>query len=308
MTDLNNFPKKVDELIFYLDDIEGNRLYKEIIAEEKKLIQGDTEKQGALIALGFLIIPFLSTREVGSLLKEDLYIGLSIDDIDLTERINKKLLFLDITDRDNCKRVLKTAILNNQEQITEEATTKSGRKLKTVNNWLKDYVKHIDQHKGSTLEEAQYFFQKSYFKKLDDDEMEMVKKLFDLYKFLNTSSLTPEGFEDDILIKEEDGRIVTTNKGQVVVLYDPNKEKATEPAKPKIPATIGTPKTATEKRIDAVRKKEEDYKEGSLEREALEEEEKMQKRGQELEYMVNDYPAGSLERKAIEEEIERLKG
>jgi len=305
MTNLNNFSKQIDELIFYLDDIKGNKIFKQIKKESMRLIQQDSENQGAFLALQFLIIPFLSTREISNLLRENLYIGLNIDDIDLAERITKKLLSLDISDRDNCKKELKNALVNNKEQITDEVAVEGEKKLKFVSDWIKDYVSNTNKRSGQTLGSAQYFYQKSYFNRLEDDDKAMLKKLFKLYEFLNTSSKTPAGFEDDVLIKIEDGKLITTKKGQIVILYDPNKK--IDAAKPKARAITGPPKTQSEKKIDELKQVEKQYVEGGLEEKAIEEEISNEKRIEELQYMADKYPEGSLERKAVRDEIEKLK-
>ena len=306
MINLNNFSKQVDELIFYLDDIEGNKLFRQIKREGMKLIQQDQEKQGAFLVLQFLIIPFLSTREVSNLLRENLYVGLSIDDMDLTERITKKLLKLDISDRDNCKKELKNALANNKEQITDEAVAEGGKKLKFISDWIKDYVSNTNKNSGQTLGNAQYFYQKNYFNKLDDDDKAMLKKLFKLYEFLNISSKTPAGFEDDILIKTEDGKLITTSKGQIITLYDYNKGEGTGITRPKARTITGPPQTKSEKKIDELKQEEKQYVEGGLEEKALEEEIGKEKEIENLQYMADKYPEGSLERKAVRDEIRKL--
>lgn len=224
MTDLNIFTKRVKELIFYLDDIGGKKLYQTISAAVLKNISSDIGLQQSFISLRFLMIPFLSTREIAELLKNNLITGLKLEELDIVERISKKLIFLDINDRDNCKKALKEAVVQNKEIITKRTANKDNKELSIIMDWIKDYVGQVGVGK-QTLGKAQYLYQKPYFIKLEDIEKELLKKLFALYDFLNASSLTPEGFEDDLLLKTVDGKLITTNRGQVVVLYDPQKEK-----------------------------------------------------------------------------------
>lgn len=275
MQNLDNFTKQVDELIFYLDGINGNRLFKLIKKEELTVIEQDEEKMGAYLALQFLIIPFLPTKKIASLLKEKLSAGLNIDDIDLTERIAKKLLDLDLSDRDNCKKELKTALINSSEELIGQVTIEPNKKIRTVADWIKDYVSQVGKGNKTALNEAQYFYQKSYFVKLKESNKNLLKKLFSLYKFLDTSSLTPEGFEDDLLLEDEQGRLITTNKGKVVVLYDPKKNIK----KPII--------KAPQSKINNIFNE----KEAQV---------------NELKQLAAGYPPGSLERKAVEEEMGKL--
>lgn len=303
MTDINTLPKKVDELIFYLDDISGKKLFREIKQNDFQSVNRDQEKKAAFMALQFLIIPFLSISEVGELFKNNLFIGLSIDDMDLSERVKKNLVMFDVEDRDKKKEELKKYLLNNREQITDDVNT--GKvSLSTVSDWIKDYTTVAGEGKITSLNEANYY-QKTYFKNLEADDKKMLKKLFALYRYLATSSLEPEGFEDDLLLRTEDGKMVTTEKGKVVVLHDPKKVSFSQkniPVKPLTP-----PKTLDEKEIDELKREEEKYAKGSLEREAIEEAIKQKKEIERMEYLVNKYPEGSLERRALEEEIKNLR-
>jgi len=274
MIDLNNFIKQAEELIFYLDEDNARKILKKISIDDMRLINNDSMLKKAFIALRFLIIPFLHTNEIVELLKDNIAIGLNLEELDITERIRKKLIFLHITDRDSCKKILKDAIVKNQETIIKLVEIDSSKKLKTVVDWLKDYIVHTSLKGGGSLARANYF-QSPYFSKLADKEKEVLKRLFALYNFLNISSFSPEGFEDDLLLKTKDGRLVTTNKGKVVVLYDPKKSAK----KPLITSEVRASKNQKieiERTLDELRK------------------------------ILADYPAGSLERKAIEEEIEKL--
>lgn len=263
--------KQADELIFYLDDVAGNRLFKKLRREDKELINSGEEAQSYFVALQFLVIPHLSTHETEILLREHLNIGLNIEDIDIAERIKHKLILLDLADRDNCKRALKSALVMSPERIITEVMANENKIIRTVGDWIKDYVSNLQKQRGgSALERAQYFYQQPYVAKLPESEKNILKKLFALYQFLNISSLTPEGFEDDLLMRTEDGRLVTTNKGRIITLYDFNKEQ-------KI-ANYQTPKAQSRGKSDS----------------------------QTLQELAAQYPAGSLERRAVEEEIKKI--
>ena len=125
MLDLTNFKNIVSDLVYYLDDINGNRLYRKLKNDDIKEVEQDQEKMGAFLALEFLVIPFLSTKEITSLLKYNLSAGLMIDDIDITERIAKGLIDLNLGDRDNCKKELKNALVSSQEKLTDKQYAKA---------------------------------------------------------------------------------------------------------------------------------------------------------------------------------------
>ena len=154
------------------------------------------------------------------------------------------------------------------------------------------------------LFKAEYFYQKSYFTKLPEDEKLVLRKLFALYNFLNTSSMTPEGFEDDLLLMNEQGQLITTNKGKVVVLYD-TKSKGTAKGRPKA-RTVGLPKTEEEKEIDELKMEEKKYPAGGLEQRAIEEEVEKKKKIEDIKAMAGKFKPNSLEYKAMMEEIEKI--
>ncbi|RLC37739.1 hypothetical protein DRH27_03635 [Candidatus Falkowbacteria bacterium] len=305
MEEINNFTKKVEELVYYLDDVSGNKLYRIAKKEYNKLIQENPANEEAFIALQFLIIPFLSTNEIADLIKNSLFLGLSVNDIDIVERINKKLLFMDFEDRDGVKNNIKNALVENQEQITDTIKTENGKEIKTMADWLGDYLSSTGKEIGSSIGEAKYF-NNSYFKKIKPDEKILLKKLFNFYLFLNISSSTPEGFEDDILLRTEDDKLITTNKGNVVVLYDYRTGQGAVKLKPKARKVSGPPKTEEELNIDELKAEEERYAAGGIERLALEEEVGKKKKIEDLKIEANKYRDGSLEKKALLEEIKKL--
>ena len=303
----DNIKEKIKELIYYLDDIKGDRLFVNLKKKGLKNILKTKEDNIAFVVLEFLIIPFLSLKEISSLLSESLYIGLHINDLEITERIRKKLLFMDLADRDKFKENLKRSLLNNKEKLINGIKNEDNKNLFSVRDWLLDYISQLEGNSQKSLVRAQYF-NKKYIKSLKEDEYKLIKDLINLYDFLNTSSFSPEGFEDDLLMTQEDGKMVTTHKGEVVVLFDPNDNKnSVHKRQEKIGKNIGIPKTVAEKEIDALSHEEEKYKEGSLERLALDEEIDKKRKIDDLQIEINKYKENSLERRALEDELNKLK-
>jgi hypothetical protein len=111
-----------------------------------------------------------------------------------------------------------------------------------------------------------HFVSNKDFLSLNEEEKLWIKELINLYEYLKRSSLKMEGNEDDILVKDVDGKTYILKDGRFFDV-ELGKEKA---------RTVGIPKSGEEKSLD------------------------------ELRVMLNRYPVGSLERKAIEEEIARM--
>jgi len=305
MIDNGNFGQQVKELIFYLDDVEGNKLYKQIKKTGQGKFENNPEIRESFLTLQFLIIPYLEIEHIASLFKNDLYIGLGIEDLDLSERINKKLMLINLEERDGYKRQLRQALLDSKEKITAIVEISKDKKLSTASSWLNDYISSINPaEKG--LGRAKYFFEKTYYRNLSSEEKERLNNIFSLYEFLSRSSLSPLGFEDDMLLKTEDGKLITTNKGEVIVLHDYKTGESFRPEESKVRRVSGPPRTQEEKNIDKLIKHKQEIKEQPFASKVIDEEINNRKRIEELKIMANKYKDNSLQKRAIEEEIRKL--
>lgn len=299
-----NLSEKINELIFYLDDVEGNKLFREI--KRNKLEVSDLENKKAFVSLQFLIIPFLETEQIINLFKNYLSIGSSIEDLDLSERMNKKMInVVSLDERDEIKRQVKQSILNNSEQITDNVLVGANKNLNTISSWIIDYISNVgSQEKG--LGRAKYFYEKQYYKSLSEDKKIALKKIFSLYDYLNRSSYTPLGFEDDLLMMTEDGKLITTNKGEVVVLYDTKSGESFFPQEQKVRRVSNPPMTTEEKKVEKLINVKQQLGENKLAGMVVDEEIDNTKKIDDLKIMLNRYKDSSLQKRAIEEEIRKL--
>jgi len=282
MINLLELKSRIDDLIEHLDDSEGYKLYSIIKnSEDLKLIQQDVDFNKYYLLLQFLIIPYLEINEIAELLKKDISIALNDNNFDLFAVVKRRLIYVDISERDECKKELKSALIDNGVIITQTVVSSSGGKLNTVNDWIKDFISSVNQKGSNSLAQAQYY-QRPYYLKLSEIEKNKLRRLFQLYRYLSLSSLTPDGFEDDMLFQTKDGQLVTSNKSKIVVLYDPRgKDMMSSRTHRNYPEVV-------------IKKK-------SRENETT-------KKLVELEEIAAQFPAGSLERKAIEEEMKKLGG
>ncbi len=303
MNNLDSFTKEVKDLIFYLDDVQGNRLYRSVEKEIGANFDSDPEIRGAFISLQFLIIPYLEPDQISYLLKNDLYIGLGVEDMDIAERIEKRLVTEELEDRDGFKKQFRQALIENKEEITNVINLDKNRKLSTIASWLNDYIANINPIERG-LSKAKYFFEKPYYKNLAADKKNRLNKIFTLYEYLIRSSYTPLGFEDDVLLKTEDGKFITTNKGEIVVLYDEKTGKIFRPEESKIHRVSGPPQTQTEKNIANLQAQKQAMQ--GIAGKVIDEEIDNTKKIEDLQIMANKYKDNSLQKRAIEEEIRKL--
>jgi len=202
--------------------------------------------------------------------------------------LNIRLVGL-MLDEKNFKVELEKAIYKNREKLTHKTFTLEDKPhAPSIGNWLSDFIKWHGTEPFDSVVLSQYLTTSENVRRLDEKEKESVKKLLQLYrniKFFPASMPTDDG---------EGWEIIPT--GEEI-------EKLSK-ARP----VSGPPKTEEEREEDELKAEEEQYGEGTLEREAIEEELDKKKKVRELEIVAEHYKQGSLERRALEEEIEKLGG
>ncbi|MBU1039040.1 hypothetical protein KKC17_02285 [Patescibacteria group bacterium] len=158
-------------------------------------------------------LPFLNNDEVLEFFRQGLSVVLGSNEIDLLAKLEAKLLRILIhEDRDILKKNLKEVLVNSRA-IFVESHGASGS-LRTVGDWLKDYISVVGVEISDSLKREQYMSQRESLKKLDPAVKEEVRKLLVLFDYLGHSSLTPEGLEEKGSFIENDKKIIL-DKGQV---------------------------------------------------------------------------------------------
>jgi hypothetical protein len=220
-----DFITQASELINHLDAGSAYKFFNRLKPEEASELVADVNAKEYFYQLQFLISNFLSEKEVNQLFSKHLVVALKSDDFDLVALTQKLFVGRPIFTRDARKEELSKILAGNKEVLFDDgATLISEKKFTTVGDWLLSYTSEVG-FPGSIFKESQYF--SKYLNNLPDDKKIVLKKLFNLFKYLSNSSTDPKGFEDDLLLRDEAGRLVTTHKGRVIVLFDPNdKSKA----------------------------------------------------------------------------------
>jgi len=265
------------------------------LAKQKEEIKNNPELidyyNKIIVKAKFIALPLLDDKEVVELVRKYFTWQFRIPYYDFLEKFNFKLLNIFIyEDRDKIKENLRNVLLNNEQVITSKASKRK------ISEWLRDYNSKIGTGQADNLIKTQYFTDLKKIKELDESDRNRLRVLFDFYEKLKLSSMSPQGFEEEIPIVI-DGNYYIFKQGEL----EPVSEKAQ-----KARTVIGPPKTESEKKVEEIKEKEEEYSAGSIERKALEEEVSREKEIEDLQYMANKFIEGSLERRAIEEEIEKM--
>jgi hypothetical protein len=189
-----------------LESIEG--VLSEIKKREGDIPESLKKYLELITSLKIVAFPLLSSKEVLSLLKEKLLVALD-SDFPLIEKIRKFLIFNFFypEERDEFRRRIREVLLKNEEKISS-SPFKKGKEVVpyTVGNLLRDYNSVFGTERVDKIKQAEYFVKNTAG--LNEKEKEMVRKILELYEYLKISSLTPEGYEGSIPIKEGDKLMV----------------------------------------------------------------------------------------------------
>ena len=310
---IDNLNNKIlfDELINEIDEIEFHNdvdsafkvlhnLEKAVKDDKKKAkLNFRNEYELIILKLKFILFVSLSDYEILELFGKYFSIGIKMAYLDVLEKLKLKISFMPILDRDSYKKHIANIILDNNEEITDESIIIDNKKARpTISNWLKDYNKYLGTGLKSNLEQGNYFINNKNFSQLEELEKLEIKELFNIYEYLKKSSNNLDGNEDNAVVRDIDGKIYILQNNKFI---DVEKETTGQTRR-----ITGPPKTEEEKKIDELRRDEEQFSEGGLERLAIEEEIDNKKKLESLKIEANKYTAGSLERMAVEEEIQRF--
>jgi hypothetical protein len=324
-----DFIEQASEFIMQLDASSAYKFFARLTHEDTKEIAKNTDTKAYFYQLQFLISNFLSDKEVDQLFSKYLVIALKNDELDLVALTKRLFIGRPIFIRDTRKEELSKILVSSKEILFYDgATLISEKKFTTVGDWLLSYMTEVG-FPGSIFKESQYF--SKYLNNLPEDKKIILKKLFSLFKYLSNSSIEPNGFEDDLLFRDKMGRLVTTHKGRVIVLFDPNNKSKAGSSSSYSPNngsvdekvllelkkfsslnssietnddTKGIQDILTDEDITTL----ENTEDHSLETEAINQEKAENTLSMNsLNSVLANYSPSSLEYKAIKEEIERIK-
>lgn len=203
----------------------------------------------------------------------------------IIEIVNKKLFMLLYNDL-NFKNTLERSLLNNNEELVQEAILlKDKQIISTISHLLKDFIRQNGSDLFDTVEALSYITVLDNIRKLSDQEKRLALKVLNVYRNIK---FFPDSMPDD--------------NGETWEIIPIDRIGNTEKAR----TVSGPPKTIEEKQIDQLVKIKTDERTNPLARRALDEEIEAKKKIENLKIMANRYKEGSLERRAIEDEIRKL--
>ncbi len=207
----NNFSiievsKKVNDFIKFNYAKEAYQYYKVLklyIKNNNKNINPDSinKYKKLLVKLKFLSLNFFDDwNEINDLLKNHFEIIYDIDYYDIWEKLKINLAVIyDLDERDKIKKQLKNTLLNCDRNILQRKKYDKFINFPlSVQDWLKDYNVNLGIKEVDNLKRTQYLINGENIKKLNKEDKEKIKIIFDLYEKLKISSNSRKGLEEEV--------------------------------------------------------------------------------------------------------------
>lgn len=285
MADKNNYSiEEIEKKIKFFNefgDAKGAYFYRKdlenfIEKENFKEINPPLYRQYAheSIKLKFLSLNFIDDwDEMMEFIKNNFNVIYEIENYNLWEKIKVNLSAISNGDVLNeIKEKFKKSLLECPQIIINKKRYVNYQNIPfSVADWLKDYNKNLGISKIDSLKRSQYLTNSENIKKLNDNDKNKLKILFDFYEKIKISSNAPEGYLKTSPIYVNN-KFVNFSEGEVTEIT---------------PDILNIVKSI------------------KISEENINKEENSDKLS-ELRAMAGQYPAGSLERKAVEEEMRKL--
>ncbi len=194
------------------------------------------------------------------LLENYLWETFQYDNEEVIEDLNVDLIVL-MSDDPEFKRSLEKTLYNNQQKITSKKMQLQDKNVEpTVENWLKHFIRKQGTEKFDNVMLSKFLAESKNVKKLNNEEKQLVRKLFNLYgnlKFFPDSIRKNDPDNVEIFPLKQNWKQQKTNDQNRI------KEKESDPS-------IGKSQQTGVNKIEELQKYKEKCPEGSLERKAIE--------------------------------------
>ena len=172
----------------------------------------------AILKLKFICLPALEDKEVVNLIKNNFCFQFRLADYDFFRKMDAKILnIIVVDDRTKFKEDLRRILLENIEKITP-----NGSELKSVQDWLKNYVSKVGLEEIDKLPRAQYLMALKNDKTVSPQDYTNLSLLFKFYDYLSIPADSPEGFSEEAPVTI-DGKLYIFRKGVLEPVLE-NKE------------------------------------------------------------------------------------
>jgi len=184
MKDINSLVKSAKNAIFYVEDAEAKKLLKQIESfinspesqQTNPQLVNDLKK--LIIYLKIVAFPNLSNQKAAEVLKNSYLESFEID-VSMENRLIGKLFMEPIIPRDDLRKQLKEALLQNQQKLGPL----------TISQWIMEFEKDckVQERKPSSV--VNFAINNTNAQKLDQVSQNKLKRILRTYDYLLVSTL-----------------------------------------------------------------------------------------------------------------------
>jgi|GEM_PF-3704568 len=156
----------------------------------------------------WLALPYLSERDGLSLFESRLATVMAMPTVDIWDKVRQWLLNFAMESRDDIRAKINDSLLKSAAPATKSPikvgeTSQPG----TVAYWVNYYRNTVGEGVPDPLKQTQFFFTDKTFNAIPPEERENLKRLLTLVDKIWYSSFDSPGFEEDIVVKDENGTV-----------------------------------------------------------------------------------------------------
>lgn len=168
----------------------------------------------SLIKLKFLALNYFDGEDdYYDLLKN--YFGFSQDipGFDLWSKLEVQLISMNVHARDGFKGKMRQALEQSDSLLFSRQQYDDPEMPVKVSDWIKDIVSNLGLDQFDKLKKVEYLSNSRFVRQLQQEDKEKVRNLLDIYENLKISSMTPQGYENSVVMNI-DGKVVVFNRGE----------------------------------------------------------------------------------------------
>ena len=171
-----------------------------------------------IIKAKFIGLYKLNEKDALDLLSEHFNTMFDIEGYDILKKIDQYLVinYYMLPDRDKFKDKFRQILLDSKVKITDKNIIINGQDIiPSISNWLKDFRGEFTENGFlDKMKLNQYLLESDNIANLTNVEKYKVKTLLNLYSKLKIKSSSPEGIEETIPIKKDNGEFGFIKNGQ----------------------------------------------------------------------------------------------
>lgn len=226
---IEEIKKEIDEFIKRFNSRDAFILSQKI---KEKIIEDPSLKEiykEIIPQLEFIAMGYLRKEEIIKLTKENFGVLLNFpfDSLRPYDLIRHKFSQLPFIERELLRVEISKALKENENVITKNPIILEGRGevSPTIKNWLLDYDLRLKGKPDRAMARTEYLTNSVNIVRLSPQEKEKIEELIKIYDYVNTCSLFPSAYAQDIIVRWPDDKTISLiSEGETIVSLPPIEE------------------------------------------------------------------------------------